>query len=73
LISSRSLSFPRISQMTMAPLRARRAVVSSGVLFCGAPGTWPVRSLVSRVALQRGWRAPALRLLYVVKLSVEVR
>jgi hypothetical protein len=42
-------------------------------LFCGAPGAWPVRSLVSRVALQRGRRAPALRLLYVVKLSVEVR
>jgi hypothetical protein len=34
---------------------------------------WLVRSLVSRVALERGWHASALRLLDVVKLSVEVR
>jgi hypothetical protein len=33
----------------------------------------PVRSLVSRVASERGRRASALRLLDVVKLSVEVR
>jgi hypothetical protein len=34
---------------------------------------WPVRSLVSRVALGRGWRALAFRLLDLIKLSVEVR
>jgi hypothetical protein len=31
------------------------------------------RAKVNRVALERGWRASALRLLDVVKLSVEVR
>jgi hypothetical protein len=34
---------------------------------------WPVRSLVICVALERGWRASAVRLLDVVKLSIEVR
>jgi hypothetical protein len=56
-----------------AGVRRRLLALQHDFLFCGAPGAWPVRSLVSRVALPRGWRASALRLLYVVKLSVEVR
>jgi hypothetical protein len=67
------LAFIAFSFQSYGYLPVGGPVRSCDFLFCDAPERGRVRSLVSYVALGRGWRASALRLLDVVKLSVEVR
>jgi hypothetical protein len=78
----RGLSIPATMSPTLDSSSVSCVVVSvwllSGLQTCGPVHAGVVRRVngsakVNRVAMERGWRASALRLLDVVEPSVEVR